>query len=256
MELKRIRESEKALCNPYLYARIAAETAKFNALNQNLCDSAVDILSWLYTQILKNPNELVCEEICDEFFYSGVNYIPIFTGIQKFAEAKSDLSFIQGPLKTAILKVQDRARLKRISGVVGRIYLLSFHTSFLDGEIWQYLEEIASNNLSEVVIIVDNSEMVFDDLAWKFYHCGWEAAECAGHNFGAIDSALRDLRNINLGRQPQVLVAYTKNSRFGSYRESANAIFSRLNQLTCFAGLGKVTIERADSCIKVEKDEK
>lgn len=249
-ELRRIRDSERALCNPYLFARIVSNIVKFNALslsarsnggNVCLCDSAADIGAWLYTQVLKNPNESFFDEICDKFFYSGFYYNFLFRSIESFFGTEENRAASIGSILAATLKAKELGVQVKASGVVGRVYAIVEYDRLCGEVFWEEIKQMAEENMSGVTFIVDNNQRQFDNIAWRFHESGWGAAECNGHNFQAIDNALRDLRNINPKKKPQVLVIYTKKSAFKNYQESADEILRKLNLLTFSAGLGSVS---------------
>lgn len=251
-ELKRIRESEKALCNPYLFTRIAAEVSRFNALHLigrssdqkeiDFRDSPADIMAWLFTQVMKNPNNFIDDEICDVFFYSSGKYFPAFAAITSFlGGGHLNLAPNHVSLQTAISGAREIAQEKRLSNWIGRIYILFEGKKIEDTEIFKLLEQISEENLFELIFIADHQKPC-SELAWQFYHCGWEAAECDGHNFKAIDETLRNLREENPKRKPQVLVAHTQNSRAESYEKLAQKIYGRLSFLAKSVGLGQIRL--------------
>ncbi len=221
-ELKKIRESEKSLCNFYLYSRIVSMVSVFNCAyiikkTNFLCDrlsfSSADILSWLWTNVMKNPNKIVENDICDFYISSNGQEIPFscsllitlgkmdFENIHQF---RSNNLFLSG----GISKAKEIIVEKRKNRNVGRVYVLIQEKELLGYQIWKDLPEAVNKQMYELVLIVVRNFKNSDEICLKFRTFGLMAEECNGHSFKAIDWALTYMRN-NSNRKPQVIVVNT-----------------------------------------------
>lgn len=271
MELKRIRECEKALCNYYLFANLMAEVSTFNSLYTAWRASlpvrqaslghawrpfgSKNIVSWLLTNGMKNPNESIDGEICDAYFSSNghdalfLHSLLVslgkleFDSIHTLPDAK-DYIFGSG-----ISKAIEMIFARRVKRQLGRVYVLLEDVELLNGGILEPLQHASNEKMSELTVIVDHAVCNdnLGDICLKFRAFEWMAQECNGHDFKAIDMALASLRNNSNGK-PQVLLANMIRGKFGNmeYEKIVEGFKIRLDCLMHLAGLGKISLESVE----------
>jgi len=265
-ELKRIRESEKALCNYYLYSSLIAEVSDFNCLYMASRAGlehvwrpfgSKNIVSWLFTNGMKNPNESIAGELCDLYFSSsGHDYLFLHSLLVLQGKLKFDSIHTRVPVKeeifgSGISRAVDIISARRTQKQLGRVYVLLEDRDLFFERVWRSVQRVSNEKMSELTIIVDhapyNLELNLRDICLKFRVFGLMAQECNGHNFQAIDEALASLRNNNNGK-PQVLVTNMIRKKFGrvGYEKLVERFKVRIEYLTRFAGLGKLAFESVE----------
>src|SRR5215212_8642741 len=109
------------------------------------------------------------------------------------------------------------ARANRYTGRSGRIVVMTGDGELQEGQIWESLQPVANERLSEIVAIVDHNKFQSDTavaavsdlgpLEQKFAAFGWEVRRIDGHDFGAMRDAFAHFATV--ADRPKVLIADT-----------------------------------------------
>ena len=88
------------------------------------------------------------------------------------------------------------ARANRYTGRGGRIFVMTGDGELQEGQIWESLQPVANEKLSEIVVIVDHNKLQSDtflaqtsdlgDLVAKFTAFGCAVKRIDGHDTGAF----------------------------------------------------------------------
>lgn len=243
-EMRRIR---KNISNPFLLCKILADVFRLNTLYMIMAAgsghigssfSAMDIITWLWTQEMISPNEKD-KNPSDTYFSSKGHDAPGFYSLLIGLE-KLDFELINklrrlnglpghpdvgtpymvvnsGPLGMGISKARGMAVANRLNGKQGRFYVLTGDGELQEGQLWESLQPTVNQRFSEITVIVDHNKIQSDtyvkntsdlgDLEQKFRSFGWEVARCDGHNFEELKKVFAHFKTIK--DRPQILIADT-----------------------------------------------
>ena len=243
-EIWKVREK---VSDSFLRSKILADVFRLNALymirytgsgHPGSSLSAIDIMTWLWTEEMENPNEANADP-SDIFFSSkghdvpalyalliGLGKLPLemihklrrLGGLPGHPDVRTPyIAANTGSLGMGISKARGMAQAKRLQGKSGRIFVLTGDGELQEGQIWESLQPAANQNFSEITVIVDHNKIQSDlnvkdtsnlgDLKKKFSAFGWEVRSCNGHDFKEIAEALADFKKIK--DKPKVLIAET-----------------------------------------------
>jgi len=252
-EIRRVKDGVK---DPIFLSRILADIFRINTLYMITFSgsghigssfSAMDIVTLLWTKIMRNPNENKVDS--DTYFSSKGHDVPglyaLLMGLEKL-----DFEYINklrrldglpghpdvetpyivantGSLGMGISKARGMAIANRLDKKSGRFYVLTGDGELQEGQIWESLQPAANGNFSEVTVIVDHNKIQSDlevkntsdlgDLEAKFKSFGWEVARCDGHNLDALVKVFDRFNKIK--DRPQVLIADTVKGKGVSFME-------------------------------------
>ncbi len=253
-EIERIRH---ALKDPVARVSTLADVFRLNTLSMIMeagsghigsSFSAMDIVSWLWLEELKNPNDTRQAE-SDIYFSSKGHDAPglyaVMSGVGRLDESllhhlrrigglpgHPDVGtpFIPtntGPLGMGLSKARGLAGAKRAEGTKGRVYVLLGDGELQEGQNWESLQPIANDGYEEITAIVDHNKIQSDtfvedvsdlgDLEAKFRAFGWEVFQVNGHDLAAIRVVLDAAKRVQ-GR-PQVIIADTIKGKGVSFME-------------------------------------
>ena len=255
-EVKRIRQK---ITDPVLASQVLADMFRLNVLSMVMEGhgghigsslSCLDIITWLWSQEMKNPNEITKEE-ADILFSSKGHDVPAFYALLIGFE-KIDYDLIHtfrrigglaghpdiatspplitntGSLGMGISKARGMALANRLSDKTGRIYVITGDGELQEGQIWESLQPVVNHQLAEITVIVDHNKMQTDSLVSqisdlgevenKFKAFGWAVARCDGHDFVALRNVFNHFKMVK--DRPQVLIADTIKSKGVSFMES------------------------------------
>lgn len=243
-EISKIREK---ISDRFLRSEILADIFRLNALymirysgsgHPGSSFSCADILTWLWLEEMRNPNEKDVDP-SDIFFSSKGHDVPLFysllIGLEKLPlELMHKLRHLgglpghpdvrtpyivanTGSLGMGISKARGMVQAKRLQGKSGRIFVITGDGELQEGQIWESLQPAANENFSEITVIVDHNKIQSDirlkdtsdlgDLESKFKAFGWEVTRCDGHDFKAIQKVFAHFKTVQ--DRPQVLITDT-----------------------------------------------
>ncbi|MBI2640541.1 MAG: transketolase [Candidatus Sungbacteria bacterium] len=243
-EIKRIREK---ISDRFLRAKILADIFRINALymirytgsgHPGSTFSCMDVMTWLWTEEMENPNEVKADH-ADLYFSSkghdvpalyalliGLERIPFdmihklrkFNGLPGHPDVRTPgIIANTGSLGMGISKARGMATAKRLQGRSGKVYVLTGDGELQEGQIWESLQPTANQKFSEITMIVDHNKIQSDvyvedtsdlgKLEEKFRIFGWEVARANGHDFQELAKVFAHFKTIK--DRPQVLIADT-----------------------------------------------
>jgi len=199
--------------------------------------SSTDIITWLWTEVLNDPNGDSAD--ADVYFSSKGHDAPALYSLLLALE-KLDFGLLPklrqlnglpghpdvstpfiatntGSLGMGISKAYGMARANRYTGRGGRIVVMTGDGELQEGQIWESLQPVANEQLSEITVIVDHNKFQSDtavaavsdlgDLEAKFRIFGWEVRRGDGHDFQVLRDALSHFDTVH--DKPKVLIADT-----------------------------------------------
>lgn len=255
-EIRRIRKNVK---DPFQLCKILSNIFRINTLYMitragsghiGTSFSSLDIVTWLWTQLLKFPNEN--KKDSDTYFSSKGHDVPglysVLIGLEKIdfgyihklrrlggldghPDVKTPYMITNtGPLGMGISKARGMAIANRLRGKKGHFYVLTGDGELQEGQIWESLQPTTNGNFGEITIIVDHNKMQSDtwirdvsdlgDLEAKFRAFGWVVARTDGHNIKAFAKALNILSKTK--NRPKVLIADTIKGKGVSFMEKTD----------------------------------
>lgn len=253
-EIKQVREH---IADHFLRAKILADMFRLNTLSMIMeagsghigtSFSCTDIITWLWTEEMQNPNESE-KDPSDTFFSSKGHDAPalysLLIGLEKLPyemihtlrrfgglPGHPDISIPYmvtntGSLGMGISKARGMAFAKRMQGKEGRFFVLTGDGELQEGQIWESLQPTANQKFFEITVIVDHNKIQSDilvnntsglgDLEAKFKAFGWEVARCDGHDVRALASVLAHFKTVK--DRPQILIADTVKGKGISFME-------------------------------------
>lgn len=253
-DITRIR---KEVSDPITLAEILSDIFRLNTLSMIMragsghigtSFSCIDIITWLWTQEMKDPNEWDKGE-ADTYFSSKGHDAPALYSLLIGLE-KLDYDYIHklrrlyglpghpdigtpymitntGSLGMGISKARGMAKANRLNGKKGHFYVLTGDGELQEGQIWESLQPTSNGKYGEITVIVDHNRLQSDtavskvsdlgNLEDKFRAFGWQVARCDGHNFKELKRIFSDFRKIK--DKPQVLIADTIKGKGVSFME-------------------------------------
>ena len=247
--ISEINRVKKSITDPILKSKILSDIFRINILymimragsgHPGTCLSCIDIVTWLWTQEMENPNKLN-DQHSDTYFSSKGHDAPalyaVMLGLERLdfeyihklryykglpghphAEEFPELITDTGTLGMGISKAHGMAIANRLQGKTGRFYVLTGDGELQEGQIWESLPSVAHEKLSEITVIVDHNKIQSDtwvkdvndlnNLEDRFKSFGWEVFRCDGHNFDELKDAIAKCREVK--DKPQVIIADTK----------------------------------------------
>ena len=245
--LREIQRIRKNVTDRFLFTKILADIFRINSLfmirytgsgHPGSTFSCMDIMTWLWTQEMVNPNERNADT-SDIFFSSKGHDVPalyaLLIGFEKLPwEMMKKLRRLgglgghpdvgtpyiatnTGSLGMGISKARGMAKAKRLQGRNGRVYVLTGDGELQEGQIWEALQPTANGKYAEITMIVDHNKIQSDvqvkdtsdlgDLEQKFKDFGWEVARANGHDFKELAKVFAHFKTVK--DKPQVLIADT-----------------------------------------------
>jgi transketolase len=210
--------------------------------------SSTDLITWLWTEELADPNSGAPGT--DIYFSSKGHDAPALYSLL-IALGKLDFDLLHrlrrlgglpghpdvqttpfiatntGSLGMGISKAYGMARARRFTGRGGRIVVMTGDGELQEGQIWESLQPVANEGLSEIVAVVDHNKLQSDSavttvsdlgaLEDKFRAFGWEVRRVDGHDFRAIHEAFARFAAVT--DRPKVLIADTIKGKGVSFME-------------------------------------
>ncbi len=255
--LKEIRRIQKNVSDPLLKAQILADIFRINTLYMiryagsghiGSSFSAMDMVTWLWTEEMRSPNEPK-KEISDTYFSSKGHDAPglysVLTGLGKL-----DFNLIHtlrrlhglpghpdvgtpymitntGPLGMGVSKARGMAIANRTGRKQGRFYVLTGDGELQEGQLWESLQPTANHRFSEITVVIDYNKIQSDirvkdtsdlrNIEAKFRAFGWAVKRINGHDMKAIKAAIAWAKTKK--DRPQVIIADTVKGKGVSFME-------------------------------------
>jgi transketolase len=236
-----------AISDRYDRARATAALGRINALSMigyagsghvGTSFSAMDIVTWLFTEVLERPAKSTADD-GDIYFSSKGHDVPGlyatliglglvdasgFTKLRRLdgLPGHPDVGVPYmitntGSLGMGISKARGLAIADRLDGKRRRIIVLTGDGELQEGQFWESLQPTANGRFAEITVIVDHNKLQSDtfvsdvsdlgDLETKIRAFGWAVARCDGHDPAAIERSLAQLARED--GKPRLLIADT-----------------------------------------------
>lgn len=209
--------------------------------------SSTDLITWLWTQELKDANS--GRTGSDVYFSSKGHDAPALYSLL-IALGKLDFDLVHrlrqmhglpghpdvatpfiatntGSLGMGISKAYGMARANRYGGRGGRIFVMTGDGELQEGQIWESLQPVANERLSEIVVIVDHNKLQSDSLVSavsdlgpledKFRAFGWEVQRGNGHDPETFRRVFKHFNQVT--ERPKVFIADTVKGKGVSFME-------------------------------------
>jgi transketolase len=250
------RAVREGIADPLARARVFADLCRINTLFMIMqagsghigsSFSSTDLVTWLWTEELHDPNGGASH--ADIYFSSKGHDAPalysllIATGRLPFEllpklrqlnglpghpdVATPFIAANTGSLGMGISKAYGMARANRYTGRRGRIVVMTGDGELQEGQIWESLQPVANERLSEITVVVDHNKLQSDSLVSavsdlgsiedKFRAFGWEVRRGDGHDFGVIRDTLAHFATVT--DKPKVFIADTTKGKGVSFME-------------------------------------
>lgn len=242
--------------NPYDSSTVLADIFRINTLYMiekagsghiGSSFSSMDIITWLWTQEMQNPNEN--KKKSDIYFSSKGHDVPalynilIGTGKLKFdyihklrrlngLPGHPDIStpYIvtnTGSLGMGISKAMGMAWANRLEKRPVRIFVMCGDGELQEGAFWESLQPAVNGKFGEITVIIDHNKIQSDtwvskvsdlgELEAKLKSFGWEVARCNGHDFKKLAEVFRRFKKVK--SKPKILIADTKKGKGVAFME-------------------------------------
>ncbi|PIS05283.1 MAG: transketolase [Candidatus Buchananbacteria bacterium CG10_big_fil_rev_8_21_14_0_10_42_9] len=210
--------------------------------------SSLDIVVWLWTNVMKNPNQ-PNEQESDTFFSSkghdapglyaaliGLGYLDYekihqlrrLGGLPGHPDIHTPyIAFNTGSLGMGISKARGLAHARRLERKAGRFYVMTGDGELQEGQIWESLQPAVNHKMSEITVIIDHNKLQSDieikhvsdlgDLESKFKAFGWAVFRVDGHDLHEFSQAIEQAKQTK--DKPQVIIADTVKGKGSSITE-------------------------------------
>lgn len=137
-----------------------------------------------------------------------------------------------GSLGMGISKARGMAWAKRYRGHGGRVFVMIGDGELQEGQNYEGLQAAPMHGISNLTVILDHNKVQSDklvseimnlaDLEQKIGTFGWHVERCDGHDFAAIEGALKRCARVN--DKPKFLIADTIKGKGVSFMEHPTAL--------------------------------
>ncbi len=254
--LEMLRSVRTGIADPIARAEVLADLCRINTLFMIMqagsghigsSFSSTDLITWLWTEYLHDPNG--SSKDADVYFSSKGHDAPALYSLL-IAIEKLDFALLPklrqlnglpghpdvstpyiatntGSLGMGIAKAYGMARANRYTGCRGRIFVMTGDGELQEGQIWESLQPVANEQLSEITVIVDHNKFQSDTavaavsdlgaLEDKFRVFGWEVRRGDGHDYRVMRDTLAHFETIS--DKPKVFIADTIKGKGVSFME-------------------------------------
>jgi transketolase len=217
--------------------------------------SAMDIVTWLYLEVLNVAKVGPTDPHRDIFFSSKGHDVPglyaMFYALGILPEEKllklrrlngldghpdvhiAGVESNTGSLGMGIGKGRGMAWAKRYLKRGGRVFVMTGDGELQEGQIWESLQTTAHQKV-DLTVIVDHNKLQTDlpveeiialrNLEGKCRSFGWHVERCNGHDFTQLNSVFARLAAVVA--QPKILIADTIKGRGVSFMEKISEMTS------------------------------
>lgn len=253
-EITRIRTSIK---DPFKSCEVLADIFRINTLYMiekagsghiGTSFSSIDIVTWLFTQEMVEPNDFK-KKYSDTYFSSKGHDVPALYNVL-IGTGRLDFDYIHklrrlgglpghpdvgtpyivtntGSLGMGVSKAMGMATAHRLDGKKGQIYVLTGDGELQEGAFWESLQPAANGHFGEITVIVDHNKIQSDtwvknvsdlgNLEQKFKAFGWEVARCNGHDFKNLAKSFKKFKKVKA--KPKILIADTQKGNGVTFME-------------------------------------
>jgi transketolase len=250
------RAVRQGIGDPIARAEVLADLCRINTLFMIMqagsghigsSFSSTDIITWLWTEHLRDPNG--ASNDADVYFSSKGHDAPALYSLL-IAIEKLDFDLLPklrqlhglpghpdvgtpyiatntGSLGMGISKAYGMARANRYTGRQGRIVVMTGDGELQEGQIWESLQPVANEQLSDITVIVDHNKFQSDtavaavsdlgSIEDKFRVFGWEVRRGDGHDYTVIRDTLAHFETVT--DKPKVFIADTIKGKGVSFME-------------------------------------
>ena len=137
-----------------------------------------------------------------------------------------------GSLGMGISKGKGIAFAKKMRAQGGRVFVMTGDGELQEGQIYEALQTVVNQNLTNLTVIVDHNKLQSDkpvreisdlgDLESKFRAFGWHVKRCNGHDFEQLENVFNEIREIK--DKPKIVIADTIKGRGVSFMEHPIAL--------------------------------
>ena len=250
------RAVREGVSDPIARAELIADLCRINTLFMIMqagsghigsSFSSTDIITWLWTEYLRDPNGT--SKDADVYFSSKGHDAPaLYALLIALEKLPFDLlpklrqlaglpghpdvgtpyiATNTGSLGMGISKAYGMARANRYTGRNGRIVVMTGDGELQEGQIWESLQPVANERLSEITVIVDHNKFQSDTavaavsdlgpLEDKFRVFGWEVRRGDGHDLRVLRDTLAYFDTVT--DRPKAFIADTIKGRGVSFME-------------------------------------
>jgi transketolase len=247
----------KEIDDPILKGKVFAEINRLNTLSMIMeagsghigsSFSAMDIVSHLWLNELKNPNQ-ADKKHSDTYFSSKGHDAPglysVLIGLGLLSEkllhslrrleglpghpdvSTPYMSTNTGSLGMGISKAHGMALARRALKKTGRFYVLLGDGELQEGQFWESLQPVANAGISEITAIIDHNKIQSDtlvsetsdlgDLKGKLESFGWHVMRINGNDIAEVSDALTKCSKTL--HKPQIIIADTVKGKGVSFME-------------------------------------
>jgi transketolase len=254
--LSQLRAVRTAALDPSIRVALLADLCRINTLYMIMragsghigsSFSSTDLITWLWLQELRDTN--TGAPGADVYFSSKGHDAPALYSLL-IALEKLDFELVHklrqigglpghpdvqtpfiatntGSLGMGISKAYGMARANRYARHAGRIVVMTGDGELQEGQIWESLQPVANEKLSEIVVVVDHNKLQSDAavsavsdlgaLEDKFRAFGWEVRRGDGHDPETFQNVFAHFRTVT--DRPQVFIADTIKGKGVSFME-------------------------------------
>lgn len=151
-----------------------------------------------------------------------------------------------GSLGMGISKGKGMLAANRLSGRVGRVFVMTGDGELQEGQIWESLPSAVNHHIGGLTVIVDHNKFQSDyavertsslgDLEAKFRAFGWHVVRTDGHDMAGLIDVFRALRSVT--DRPKIVIADTVKGKGVSFMEGT-AIDSDVEMFRFHSGAPK-----------------
>jgi transketolase len=217
--------------------------------------SAMDIITWLYLEVMNVKEVGIKDANRDIFFSSKGHDVPgqyaVLFSLGILSEEKllklrrlggldghperhiPGLEACTGSLGMGVSKARGMAWAKHFKNQNGRVFVMTGDGELQEGQIWESFQNTAHQEIN-LTVIVDHNKLQTDmpveeiinlrNLKEKFDSFGWHVERCDGHNFLQLEKVFKKMAPIS--NRPKVIIADTLKGHGVSFMEKISAMAS------------------------------
>ena len=217
--------------------------------------SMVDILTWLYSNVMNVSNENVNSPLRDIFIlskghgsaalYATLAYHGFFDRIRLEEYYQDDGHMPGHPVRNVVPGVEastgslghglaigmGHALGQKLSGMASKTYVLLGDGECNEGSIWEAAMLAPKLKLENLIVIIDHNKLqgfgygaeinAIEPLTDKWKAFGWNVGECNGHQYDELQSTNETLlKQSTTNHLPSIIIAHTIKGKGVSFMEN------------------------------------